>query len=264
MSAESDLWRGRIVEAIAENRLLFWGQPVAEARTETVHHYELLIRMELAGETITPNLFLPHAESCELVTEIDRWAIVHGAQFARDVPVAVNLSARSLSSPDLVAMVRNALAESNAPPENLLFEITESAAVEDLVAARALVDQLNGIGCGVALDHFGRSSGSFTYLDGLAVSELKIDFALVRDLADDETGHRVVRSIIALANDFDIQTVAEGVEDQATLELLQELGVDRVQGYHIGYPRRMTVPPGLSADAPAISSPTHVFTAADG
>ena len=234
------LWRDRVKTALADGNFMFWGQPIVDAATGAVHHHELLLRMDLDGGVITPNHFLPHAETCDLITEIDRFAIQTGFEIAATMPVAINLSARSLRDPLLIADIKAALG-TRTLASNVVFEITETAAVENLEAARELVEELTRLGFGVALDDFGTGYGSFTYLKHLPVTELKIDIDFVRGLAEDPTDQRLVKSIISVARNFDMKTVAEGVEDQETLDLLRALGVDFVQGYHIGYPAQMTV-----------------------
>jgi len=122
-----------------------------------------------------------------------------------------------------------------------VFEITETTAARDLGKARELADRLTGLGCGFALDDFGTGYGSFTYLKHLPVSYLKIDMEFVRDLADDPADRQVVRAIVDVARNFDVRTIAEGVEAEETLELLRELGVDYAQGYHLGRPELVSV-----------------------
>jgi EAL domain-containing protein (putative c-di-GMP-specific phosphodiesterase class I) len=122
---------------------------------------------------------------------------------------------------------------------NVTFEITETAAVADIDAAKSLVNQLIALGCGVALDDFGTGYGSFTYLEHLPVTQLKIDMSFVRALSCKPGDQRLVRSIVAVARNFDMKTVAEGVENAQTANLLRTLGVDLVQGYYIGYPAQM-------------------------
>jgi PAS domain S-box-containing protein len=233
------LWRGRTKAALADGNLMFWGQAVVDADSGAPDHYELLLRMDLDGKVITPDQFLPYAEDCGLITEIDRFAVRTGFEIAATIPVAINLSARSLQDPLLIDYVKDTLG-TTTPAENVIFEITETAAVENLDAARELVEELTSLGFGVALDDFGTGYGSFTYLKHLPVTELKIDIDFVRGLTQDPTDQRLVKSIISVARNFEMKTVAEGVEDQATLDLLHMLGVDFVQGYHIGYPAQVT------------------------
>ncbi len=241
--SEGKLWRRRTAEALAHDRLVFWAQPVVDAGTGAVHHHELLIRMELDGETITPNDFLPHAERTDQITEIDAWAIERGIAVGRAMPVAINLSAKSLGNPLLIDQVRQALDAAGADPGDVIFEITETAAAENVAAAQVLVRQLTELGCGVALDDFGTGYGSFTYLKHLPVTQIKIDMSFIRGLVGgDESDERVVRSIVMTAQTFEMQTVAEGVEDAATAERLLGLGVDLLQGYHLGRPAPFSVP----------------------
>ena len=247
---EGLLWRGRIEAALANGGLVFWAQPVVDAASGEVHHHELLLRMELDGDVITPNHFLPHAEQGNLITRIDRWAVAAGIEFARTRAVAINLSARSLGDPTLLADIKRALGDRNLA-RNVIFEITETAAAENLRAARGLVEALTALGCGVALDDFGTGYGSFKYLKHLPVTELKIDIEFVRGLVGDPADRRVVSSIIAAAKNFGMQTVAEGVEDEATLRVLRTLGVDFVQGYHLGRPAQMTA--GRELPSPVVA-----------
>lgn len=241
------LWRRRITEALAHDHFVFYGQPVVDVGTKELHHHELLLRMLHRGRVVTPNEFLPHAESCELISEIDSWVIARAIEHGRHGRVALNLSARSLSTPGLISSVEEHLGSTGTPAENLIFEITETAAAENFEQAHVLVNDLTELGCGVALDDFGTGYGSFTYLKHLPVTELKIDLSFIRDLHADEVDKRVVKSIITVAKNFDMTTVAEGVEDEQTLQLLLEMGVDLLQGYHLGRPAAME--PGAPAGA---------------
>ena len=233
------LWRGRVEDALAGDGFLFWGQPVVSMETGLIHHHELLLRMNLNGELISPGRFLRHVEGTDLISEIDRWALRNGINYAGDLPVAIKLSAMGLTNKEVLEIVGTQLA-GGAPPENVILEVTESAAADDLEAVRVMVGELAELGCKVALDDFGTGYGSFTHLKRLPVSQLKIDMQFVRNLVNDESDQLVVRSMITVAENFGLITVAEGVENEPTLQLLRSLGVDLVQGYHVGYPARMT------------------------
>ncbi len=234
---ERDAWRHEIEEALGHDRLEFERQPVLDLSSGRISHHELLIRLRLADELVPPGRFLPHAEESPLMRRIDRWAIRRGIELAAERPVAINLSATSLSDPGIVSAVEAALREAGAEAENVSFEITETAAAEDLDAARSLVEALRGLGCSVELDDFGTGYGSFTYLARLPVNGLKIDMSFIRELANSPEDLRVVRSIVAVAQNFGLTTIAEGVEDMDTLSLLRGVEVDQVQGYLIGRPQ---------------------------
>ena len=236
---DGQLWRERVAFALANDGFLFWGQPVVSMETGLIHHHELLLRMNLNGELVSPGKFLRHVEGTELISEIDRWALRNGIDYAGDLPVAIKLSAMGLTNKEVLEIVGTQLAD-GAPPENVILEVTESAAADDLEAVRVMVGELADLGCKVALDDFGTGYGSFSYLKQLPVSQLKIDMQFVRNLVNDASDQLVVRSMITVAENFGLITVAEGVEDEPTLQLLRSLGVDLVQGYHVGYPARMT------------------------
>lgn len=244
-------WQGRIRTALDTNEFVFWGQPVVDLNTHVIDHYELLVRMETGGRLVNPSEFIPHAERSGLIREIDMWAVRTGLEFAQSVPVAINLSAKSFCNRELFELIRFSLAYSPTPAENLIFEITETAAAEDLDGARRLVEDLTELGCGVALDDFGTGFGSFTYLQNLPLTELKIDMEFIQALTEDPIDQRLVSSIVSVANRFGMKTVAEGVEDEVTLQILRRLNVDLVQGYHVGYPGRMsTFGVGATSAAP--------------
>jgi EAL domain-containing protein (putative c-di-GMP-specific phosphodiesterase class I) len=246
---------------MAEDRLVFWAQPVVDPLSMIIDHHELLLRMELDGEIIAPALFLPHAEQSALINDIDRWAIRAGAEIAREMPVAINLSARSIGDPRLLDQIKDAVPDPRVA-RRVIFEITETAAASHLVEAHDLVAGLTELGCGVALDDFGTGYGSFTYLKHLPVTELKIDMEFVRGLVADTANQRIVRSLVDVAGNFGMRTVAEGVEDQPTLELLRTLGVDLVQGYHLGRPAPLG--PEIKSAQPhrATKALPHVTTSA--
>lgn len=237
INRERDAWRSQIDEALDRGGFEFHAQPVLDLRSGAITHSELLLRLRMDDELVTPGLFLHHAEDSPLMRRIDRWAITHGIELAAEHPVAINLSATSVSETGTVAAVQAALSDSSADPRDITFEITETAAVEDLDSAELLVRALTALGCGVALDDFGTGYGSFTYLMRLPVTSLKIDMEFIRGLSDDEDDQRVVRSIVAVAQNFGLSTVAEGVEDHHTLKLVRSMDIDQAQGYLIGRPQ---------------------------
>lgn len=234
---ERAAWRHEIEEALEHDGFEFERQPVLDLGSGRITHHELLIRLRLKDELVPPGRFLPHAEGTHLMRRIDRCAIRRGIELAAERPVAINLSATSLSDPGIVSAVEGALREAGAEAENVSFEITETAAAEDLEAARSLVEALRGLGCSVELDDFGTGYGSFTYLARLPVNTLKIDMSFIRELANSPEDLRVVRSIAAVAQNFGLTTIAEGVENVDTLNLLRGVEVDQVQGFLIGRPQ---------------------------
>jgi PAS domain S-box-containing protein len=230
-------WSHRIHSAIEEDRLVLHGQPIVEIASGRRVQEELLVRMHAEdGTLVMPGEFLPPAERFQLAPLIDRWVIGEAARLAAGRRVEVNLSGQSVGEASLVEYVEAQLAEAGADPSNVVFEITETAAARDIEQASRLAERLSDLGCGFALDDFGTGYGSFTYLRHLPVRYIKIDMEFVRNLRPGSPDCQVVGAIIDVARKLGIETVAEGVETEATLELLRELGADYVQGYHLGRP----------------------------
>lgn len=234
-------WIDRIQQALADDRFVLHAQPIIDLQTREVVQRELLLRMsEPDGSIVGPGTFLPIAEKYGLIGDIDRWVIEQAAAAAATgCPVEINVSARSVGDPTIVEHIERCLRDSGADPSLVVFEITETALVEDEAAALAFAERIHALGSKLALDDFGTGYGTFTYLKHLPVDYLKIDIEFVRDLASNRASHHVVQAVVALAQAFGLQTVAEGVEDGETLELLGALGVDLAQGYHIARPAPM-------------------------
>jgi PAS domain S-box-containing protein len=235
-------WAARIRQALAEDRFVLHAQPILDLISgETVQH-ELLLRLcDTDGSLIPPARFLPVAEAFGLMRDVDRWVITHGLRIAAGGHhVELNLSAQSLDDPELPDFVEKALVDSGADPGRVVFEITETTLMCNEVAACAFAERLRTLGCGLALDDFGTGYGGFTYLKQLPIDLLKIDIEFVRDLTSNEASQHVVRAVVSLARGFGQRTVAEGVEDVATLYLLRRLGVDYAQGFGLGRPRALT------------------------
>lgn len=151
-------------------------------------------------------------------------------------PVCINLSAQSIGDQQILERLSEAV-DAGVEPRNVIFEITESAAMRNMEEARSFAEALTALGCQLALDDFGTGFGSFTYLKHLPARYLKIDMEFVREMIFNETDRQVVDSIAKVAHKL---TIAEGVEDAATLQALREYGVDYAQGYFVGRPRRLS------------------------
>ena len=204
------------------------------------------------GQIIAPGAFLPAAERYGLISEIDRWVIRQAAQIAAEgVPTEFNLSGRSIGDPDILRELATAIEASGVDPSLLVVEVTETAFVGQTEAGRAFAERVRELGCRLALDDFGTGFSSLSYLKHLPADHLKIDIDFVRELTSSETDARVVRGIVALAREFNQTTIAEGVEDEETLVLLREMGVDLAQGYLFGRPAPMASDARGSQPGPA-------------
>ncbi|MGZ4413449.1 MAG: sensor domain-containing phosphodiesterase [Gaiellaceae bacterium] len=231
-------WVGRIREAIDEDRLVLHAQPIVPLKGG-VHAEELLVRLVTRdGDTIPPGSFLPIAEKYGLIEDIDRWVISRGLEIAKDGRrVEINLSANSIGNPKVLSHIKREFNRTGVRTTDIVFEITETALMNNLDAGETFAHNLTALGCRLALDDFGTGFGSFTYLKRLPIDYLKIDVDFVRDLPTSTANQNVVRGIVNLAQAFGQQTIAEGVEDAATLTLLKDYGVDFAQGFHLGRPR---------------------------
>jgi diguanylate cyclase (GGDEF)-like protein/PAS domain S-box-containing protein len=253
-------WVDEIRAAIDENRLELHSQPILNLKTGAIAQEELLVRMRSRdGDLIPPGAFIPTAERFGLINEIDRWVVGQGVQLARDGRcIEVNVSAHSLGDRELTRLVAGGVS-AGAPAENIVLEITETAAAANYDEAREFAERLGRLGCGFALDDFGTGFGSFSYLKHVPVGYLKIDMEFVRNIAHDTTDQRVVQAIVSIAKGFGQKTIAEGVEDSAALEFLRAYDVDFAQGYAIGRPeplkRRVILDPEAQpAPAPVPTS----------
>jgi len=148
----------------------------------------------------------------------------------------VNVAAKTIEDPAFVEALADSLRETGADPANLILETSEQIAVSDLKRARAFAEAVRELGCGFALDNFGSGFGSFFYLKHLPVDHIKIDGDLIGGLASSHVDREIVSSIVDVARSLHRETVGERVNDERTLELMKELGVDYAQGFHLGPP----------------------------
>ena len=236
-------WVGRIRDAVDEDRMTLYSQPIVPLSGGEPSQ-ELLLRMVgRSGEIILPGSFLPVAEQYGLIAEIDHWVVVQAIRLAaRGQRLEVNLSAATIGQLDLLPLIERELREAHTDPANIVFEITETALMHNIEAGEALARGLSAIGCQLALDDFGTGFGSFTYLKKLPITYLKVDVDFVRDLATNRDNQHLVRAIVGLARDFGYETIAEGVEDAETLALVKEYGVNFAQGFHLGRPTPLAAP----------------------
>jgi len=254
------MWLGRIRDALDEDRFMLYSQPIVDLVTGHTVQNELLIRMRGEdGSVISPSEFLPVAERFGLISEIDRWVTRQAVEIAAGgTPTEFNLSGRSISDPDIIRELAAALQDTGADPSLLVVEVTETAFIGQTEAGREFAQQVRALGCRLALDDFGTGFSSLSYLKHLPAAYLKIDIDFVRELTASETDARVIRGIVGLAHEFNQTTIAEGVEDEATLMLLKALGVDQAQGYLFGQPAPISRAPASPAPiswAPASPAP---------
>ena len=238
-------WLERIRSALAEDRFELHAQPiVAIGGDDEPPTFELLLRMRAdSGELVPPATFLPIAERFDLIQDIDRWVIARAVELVRredaagrPVTLSVNLSGRTMGDAAFAGWLQTLLTATPVPPQRLIVEITETAAIVNLERARALADTLRRLGCLLALDDFGAGFASFSYLKHLRFDILKIDGEFVRGLRENRTDRLVVEAVVAIARGLETPSLAEFVTDADTLDAVRALGVDYAQGFHLGRP----------------------------
>jgi diguanylate cyclase (GGDEF)-like protein len=229
-----------VMLALRENRLKLAYQPIVAARSRCVSHYECLLRMARPdGSIVTAGHFVPAAEQMGIVNLVDRFALeatIARLKAHKEITLAVNVSGTASSDPawlqDFVDYVRSA--KDVAP--RLIVELTETAALHHFEENAQFVSQLRELGVRVAIDDFGAGYTSFRNLQLLHVDTVKIDGSYVKDLSRSPENQVFVRTLVGLARNFDIKTVAEWVGSDEDAALLQEFGVDYFQGFYFGEP----------------------------
>ncbi len=238
-------WVGRINQALEEDRLCLYAQPIKSLNGDALKHYELLVRMlDEQGKSISPGAFLPAAERYNLIERIDIWVVEHAISlmsshlaFVEQVNfISINLSGPSVANAQFMSTIIAMISESNIEANKICFEVTETAAISNLLAASTFITALKDLGCRFALDDFGSGLSSFGYLKNLPVDYLKIDGMFVKDMVDDPIDKAMVRSINDIGHVMGMKTIAEFVETDAIMEQVKEVGVDYAQGYSIGKP----------------------------
>jgi diguanylate cyclase (GGDEF)-like protein len=241
---------GTLRHALTADRFRLEAQPVVPlSGAATGPRFELLLRMtDEGGSSLAPDRFLSAAERYQLAPAIDRWVMKHvivtlgplAAQLAaRRASFAVNISGQSLGDPEFCGFLEEVLRDSRLPPQLISFELTETAAVANIVRAEALMRRLRELGHEVALDDFGRGLSSLGYLKALPVTCLKIDGSLVRDVVGDERSQAMLSAIVGLARAMRLSTVAECVESEEIRRITRQLGVEFGQGFAIARPAPM-------------------------
>jgi EAL domain-containing protein (putative c-di-GMP-specific phosphodiesterase class I) len=199
--------------------------------------------MPTSPRAIPPDHFIPLAESTGVIHELTDFvlhaAVADGARWAAmglKTSVAVNVSAMDISEPGFAEKVQRLLSKSGLDPALLGLEVTESAIISSSSAAIGALTDLRALGVRLSIDDYGTGQSTLTYLRKLPVHELKIDQTFITSLCTSSADQIMVRSTIDLAHELKLQVVAEGIEDQPTLDLLARLGCDYAQGYHVSNP----------------------------
>ncbi|ABZ85592.1 pas sensor diguanylate cyclase/phosphodiesterase [Heliomicrobium modesticaldum Ice1] len=223
-----------------EGRFQLFFMPVVRSSDGAVEHYEALLRLRDGdGKLIPPATFIPVAESFGLMGDIERWVVAEAVRFLVKNPqlrLYVNLSGESLGDKEILNFIEEIVQTTPAIHGRLGFEITETAAVRDLMSAEQWVQKLRSLGCRFALDDFGSGYSSFAYLNKLPVDFIKIDGSFVRSIDHDPERHALVKGINQLVHSLGKRTISEYVENDRIWRLIREMGIEYGQGYYLGEP----------------------------
>lgn len=235
-----------IRKALTDDRLSLYFQPVFEILPNGIKmaQCEILLRIRSEnGELYSPARFIPIAEKYNVMTQIDRWVFTHVVEWLAEnqskyvIPrLLVNLSGLSFADEDFSDFIVERLSRGDIDPSLIAFEISEGAAVRNFAKANTFIERIHDLGCELALDDFGSGFSNFAYLKKLSFDYLKIDGSLVRNIANSEVDKQMVSAINQIGQTVGAKTIAEFVEDDASLQLLREIKVNYAQGYGLRMP----------------------------
>jgi EAL domain-containing protein (putative c-di-GMP-specific phosphodiesterase class I) len=229
-------------QALENGELHLQYQPVVAADTGALSGFEALLRWTHPEHgAVSPAKFVPIAEDARLIAPIGEWvlrtACMEAARWPSHVRVAVNVSAEQLYSPNFVATVVSALGEAGLPAGRLEIEVTESLFMREGTSAIQVLERLLDLGVRLSLDDFGTGYSSLGYLSRTRFSTIKVDRSFVIDAARGaQEAIAIIRAVVALAGSLGMATIAEGVETERQLGMVQQLGCTKIQGYYFGRP----------------------------
>ncbi len=244
---ESDELRHRISvaqkirTAIAEDRMILYFQPIFDVNLNKISYYEALIRLrETDGTIVGPVHFIPALEAAGEMHLLDRWIMKLAVRTLKNHPdlnhIAINLSAQAFKDDNLVPSILDTLQNTGVHPSRITFELTESDSLSNLHTTQRVIAELHQLGCSFSVDDFGSGFSSFAYLKNLPADYIKLDGSFIQNLHKDSIDQALVKSMIQVIQALGKRAVAEYVENEEILAILKTMGVDFVQGYHVGHP----------------------------
>lgn len=232
-----------LVEALYDNAFQLYFQPKVEIATGKLRSAEALLRWTSPdGEEVSPEYIVEWAESTGRSYELTKWVIHHAVrqlkrwQVSSDISLAVNIPASLAGDPDLPSLLHDVLGIWGVAPGKIIIELTEGAVIKDKQSGFDNLLKIRNMGINISIDDFGTGYSSLSYFKHIPAGELKIDRAFVESMRTNEQDMELVKVILYIAHQFDMKVVAEGVEDEETLNLLGELGCDFAQGYYFSRP----------------------------
>ncbi|MEJ2142544.1 MAG: EAL domain-containing protein [Gammaproteobacteria bacterium] len=252
-------WVQRLQQALDNNYFELYCQSIKPVNgNKDAPHLEVLLRMQSDdGEIISPGEFLPAAERYHMMPSIDRWVLrevfeclkCHEGNRNKLVDiVAVNLSGQSMGDEEFLSYVRGLFDQYGVPGKQICFEVTETSVISNITYARNFISVMKNFGCRFALDDFGSGLSSFQYLKDLDVDFIKIDGSFIRSMPYNDNSYNMVTSINHIGHVMGLKTIAEFVENDEISTLLEDIGVDYIQGYYVDEPHPIDVAVRASAE----------------
>ncbi len=233
---ENLMWAGKLKEAITEDRIKPYFQPIYNLKSEKIEKFEALVRIEEAGKVLSPQQFLESAEKMGRLHEITLMMIKKVYQVAALHPTltfSINLSFKDIQDARILAFIIKETHHYKIKPQQIVFELLETEAIEDAQKSIAFFNELKRTGFGIAIDDFGTGHSNFANLSMMQVDFIKIDGQFVKDIVTNKNSYAISKSIHEFAKVMGAQSIAEFVKDQETLAVVKTLGVDYIQGFVI-------------------------------
>jgi|GEM_PF-558082 len=234
----------KLHKALANKEFILYYQPIFEPGTAKLLGFETLIRWQRNNKFLSPDEFIPIAESSGLIVEIGGWIITEAIQQIslwnigrlKPLTLAINLSPVQLGAPNLVKLIDSCLLENNLKPELIEFELTETALLIDSETTRRVIESISNLGCRLALDDFGTGFSSLSHLSQFPIDSVKIDKSITMGVSSQGQTERIAAGLVAMIQSLGMESIAEGVESAQHLTWCKENGVNKVQGYFFERP----------------------------
>ncbi len=241
----SSMYRSeKALTAINNNKLELHGQKITaiSSTEDNDYWYEVLVRITNKDGLIYPDNFIPALERFGHIATLDKVVFSQSVSFLAKNPkfkLSINLSGLSIIKPELISVIKDTLKCKQVSPQRICFEITETAAIDNLKKVKFFIDEIHAIGCTVALDDFGTGMSSFSYLSNLDIDYIKLDGSFVKDIASNNIHRTMVSAINSIVNIMGKFVIAEYVENEEVFHQLQQIGVSHGQGYFIHRPEKL-------------------------
>ena len=235
-------WTRKLRDALDEENFLLYAQPIVEVSTLRPSHYELLLRMsDDEDQVVLPAALIELAERSGMIHEIDRWVIGEAVRMLaqhqdQNTKFALNLSAHALGDERVFDVLVSDMQNAHVEPNRVMIEITETTAIANVQKANSFISRVRDIGCTIALDDFGAGFSSFAQLRDLPADFIKLDGSFIHNVDQEPDNKCLIEAMVNVGRGLGKKTIAEWVENQDVLDIVTELGVDLVQGYHIAAP----------------------------